>query len=60
MTAKPFETFISQALVDFESYLKKVGMTPGTITERMKGAREFGRWLTGNPHRYRERTKGTI
>lgn len=60
MTDKPFETFISQALADFELHLRKVGMTTGTVKERMKGAREFGRWLTGNPHRYGERTKGTI
>ena len=55
-----FEEFISQALKKFEQHLREERMKEGTITQRMRGAREFGRFLTDRPHRYREHTAGTI
>lgn len=35
-------------------------MTDNTITDRMKGAREFARFVVGEAHLYGERTKDTI
>jgi hypothetical protein len=35
-------------------------MTEGTIRQRMRGATEYARFLTDRPHRYRERTAGSI
>ena len=56
-----FRDFISQTLVDFESYLRhQLKMSGNTITERMKGAREFARFLVGDPHEFKEQTKGSI
>ena len=55
-----FEEFISQALRKFEQHLNNEHMTPNTIVQRMRGATEFARFLTDRPHRYRERTAGTI
>jgi len=50
-----FRDFISQTLVDFESYLRhQLKMSGNTITERMKGAREFARFLVGDPHEFKE------
>ena len=50
----PFEQFIKHSLKDFEVHLGMEGMTEKTITERMKGAREFALFLVGRPHRYGE------
>lgn len=55
-----FRDFISQALKDFETHLKQQKMTDNTITDRMKGAREFARFVVGEAHLYGERTKDTI
>ena len=55
-----FEEFISHALRKFEQHLRDEHMTQNTITQRMRGATEFARFLTDRPHRYRERTAGTI
>ncbi|TAJ22793.1 MAG: hypothetical protein EPO64_12790 [Nitrospirae bacterium] len=55
-----FEEFISQTLRKFEQHLRNEKMTEGTIRQRMRGAREFARFLTDRPHRYRERTAGSI
>lgn len=55
-----FRDFISQALKDFEKHLKAQKMSDTTIRERMKGAREFARFLVNEPHLYGERTKDTI
>ncbi|MSQ77903.1 MAG: hypothetical protein EXR97_05580 [Nitrospiraceae bacterium] len=55
-----FEEFISQTLRKFEQHLRNEQMTQNTITQRMRGATEFARFLTDRPHRYRERTAGTI
>jgi hypothetical protein len=55
-----FEEFISHALRKFEQHLRDERMTQNTIAQRMRGATEFARFLTDRPHRYRERTAGTI
>ena len=55
-----FKQFIGQALKDFEKHLKRQTMTKNTIDSRMRGAREFGRFVVGEPHLYGERTKDTI
>lgn len=52
--------FISQALKDFEKHLKKQKMKESTVGSRMRGAREFARFVVGEPHLYGERTKDTI
>lgn len=52
--------FISRQLDEFEVHLETIGMAKNTITERMKGAREFSRFLVNDPHAFNERTKGTI
>ena len=56
----PFERFVQDTLQSFEDHLRSEGMTTNTITDRMKGAREFARYIVGRPHRKNERTKGTI
>jgi hypothetical protein len=43
--AKPFDDFVSQSLKDFKQHLQAERMTANTITERMKGATEFARFL---------------
>ncbi|MBM4121541.1 MAG: hypothetical protein FJ249_02980 [Nitrospira sp.] len=55
-----FEEFISQTLRKFEQHLRNEKMTEGTIRQRMRGATEFARFITDRPHRYRERTAGSI
>jgi len=55
-----FEEFISQTLRKFEQHLRNEKMTEGTIGQRMRGATEFARFITDRPHRYRERTAGSI
>ena len=55
-----FRDFISNCLRGFEEHLLGLGMSDNTITERMKGAREFARFLVGDPHDFNEQTKGTI
>jgi hypothetical protein len=56
--AKPFDDFVSQSLKDFKQHLQAERMTANTITERMKGATEFARFLVGRPHRFGEISKG--
>ncbi|MCA9466878.1 MAG: hypothetical protein KC643_15745 [Nitrospira sp.] len=58
--ASLFREFISNCLNGFEGHLRNLGMSDSTIVERMKGAREFARFLVGDPHAFNERTKGTI
>lgn len=55
-----YRNFISNCLNGFEGHLRGLGMSENTIIERMKGAREFARFLVGDPHAFNERTKGTI
>ncbi len=55
-----FRDFVSQSLKDFEEHLKNQKLADSTILERMKGAREFARFLVDEPHMYGERTKDTI
>lgn len=55
-----FREFISNCLNGFEAHLRVLGMSESTITERMKGAREFARFIVDDPHAFKERTKGTI
>jgi hypothetical protein len=55
-----FRNFISAALKDFKKHLQVQKMKDSTITERMKGATEFAKFLVGEPHQYGERTKDTI
>jgi len=55
-TQEPFNGFIGQALKDFESRLANEGMAKTTIGQRIRGAREFARYLIGDAHRYGERT----
>jgi hypothetical protein len=55
-----FEEFISQTLKKFEQHLRNEKMTEGTIRQRMRRATEYARFLTDRPHRYRERTAGSI
>jgi hypothetical protein len=56
----PLEQFIEQNLKDFENHLKAEQLKDGPIDVRMRGAREFARYLLGRPHQKNERTKGTI
>lgn len=46
MTKTLSEEFIGKALADFEAHLKSEGMKDKTIIERMKGARQFARFLS--------------
>ena len=60
MSQNPSVENLSESLKDFEAHLRKIGMQPSTIGQRMRGAREFARFLAGEPHNYNEQTKGTI
>jgi len=60
MIDTPFKNFISKSLVDFQKHLEKNETKEGTIEQRMRGTREFARFLVGEPHAINERTKGTI
>lgn len=60
MPTKPFNGFISQALKDFASHLANEGMKKTTIDQRIRGAREFPRYLIGDAHGYGERTQGSL
>jgi len=60
MIDAPFHKFISKCLLDFQKHLEKNKTKEGTIEQRMRGAREFARFLVGEPHAFNERTKGTI
>lgn len=60
MSKSPFGKFLSASLKDFEKHLRSIKQTEKTIDGRMRGAREFARFLVGNPASYNERTKGTI
>ena len=60
MSQNPSVKNLSQSLKDFEAHLMKIGMERSTIVQRMRGAREFARFLAGKPHDYNEQTKGTI
>ncbi len=55
-----FKDFMSPALKDFEKHLKQQRMTANTVDSRMRGAREFARHVSGDPHLYGERTKDSI
>ncbi len=56
----PFEGFLREALKGFEKHLKSQGLKENPIDHRMRGAREFARFLIGRPHQKWEQTKGTI
>ncbi|MEE8126527.1 MAG: hypothetical protein V3T42_11980 [Nitrospirales bacterium] len=51
---------INRNLDEFKIHLETMGMAETTITERMKGAREFAKFLVNDPLVFNERTKGTI
>ena len=54
---KPFDKFVADALKDFEQHLRTIGIN-GARDQRMRGAREFARFLVGRPHQKGEVTKG--
>jgi|GraSoiStandDraft_16_1057320.scaffolds.fasta_scaffold2876649_2 hypothetical protein len=54
---KPFERFIEEALKEFEQHLRTIGMT-GAREHRMRGARQFARFLVGRPTVKHEVVKG--
>ena len=56
----PLEEFLEGNLKEFEKHLKTEQLKDGPIDHRVRGAREFARFLLGRPHRKNERTKGTI
>jgi len=49
---------LEQALRDFQAHLRSVEMKESAQEHRMRGAREFARFLLGRPHELREVTKG--
>ena len=56
----PFDEFIEERLKGFEEHLQSERLRPSSIEQRMRGAREFGTYLIGRPHRFRQQTKGKI
>lgn len=59
-TQPPLERFLQASLKEFEQHLRGEGLKEGPIDHRMRGAREFARFLLGRPHTKGEQTKGTI
>jgi hypothetical protein len=45
---KPFERFIEETLKEFEQHLRTIGIA-GAREQRMRGARQFARFLVGRP-----------
>jgi len=43
----PFESFLVDALRDFEKELKRIGMEPTPAKSRLRGARQFAQFLLG-------------
>ncbi len=60
MAQNPFQKFVSNSLKDFENHLRSLEMKEGTVDQRMRGAREFAKFLIGEPHYFNERTKSSI
>jgi hypothetical protein len=51
------DKFIDQALKDFERHLQTIGLG-GALEQRMRGARQFARYLVGRPADKDEVTTG--
>ncbi len=54
---RPFERFIEESLKEFETHLQNIGMG-GATESRLRGARQFARFLVGRPADKDEVTKG--
>jgi hypothetical protein len=54
---KPFDKFIEDVLRDFEKHLHAIGIR-GATDQRLRGARQFARFLVGRPAKKDEVTKG--
>ncbi len=53
----PFQRFLEESLKGFEQHLRNENLKAGPIEHRMRGARQFARFLTGRPHQKGKRTK---
>ena len=53
----PFEKFLEDALKEFEQDRKNKGLRQQPVDHRMRGARQFVRFLLGHPPDKGERTK---
>lgn len=63
MTAEsrsPIERHLSAALREFETHLKRIGLTDRVRDARLRGAREFVVFILGRGHQKFERTKDRI
>jgi len=60
MVRPPFEKFLVKALEGFERHLESEKLAPRAREHRMRGARQFVRFLLGTPARKHEKVKGTM
>jgi hypothetical protein len=54
----PFESFLNTSLKRFQRHLETAGLTTTVVEARMRGARQFVRFLLGTSAKKGEQTKG--